>query len=327
MKKKKLQKSVKDSMQKSVEAITPLKEMLSDRLVQVQDKVVERFIPQALPRLGVALSGGSARGFAHAGVFRFLEEKQVIPSVIAGTSAGSLFASFYADGYSSDEFLRLFGTKSFKDFTKSQIPREGLLKTDPLGKFLHTHLRTTRVEDLPIPVYIVATDIDSGECAVFDRGPLPEVVRASCSIPILFNPVEMDGHLYVDGGVCKNLPASVIRNKCNYLLGVHLAPGVGVKPFKKNIMGIALRSYRLLFHANSAHDVPYCDAVIESPELSWFSEYDSDAAHCFADIGYYLTKKLYYENKEFARVIDLLSGKPALPPLKNAKEKNTPYNT
>ncbi len=295
------------SAQTGMEVLSPIADKISDTFSDVQERL-PRIIKGDTPTLGVALSGGSARGFAYAGIFRFLEEHNALPSVIAATSAGSLFASLYLDGYSPDEFLQLFRGKDFRSFASFQIPRYGLFGTDNFRSFLSQHLHHKRLEDLPIPLYIAATELDSGQCRVFSKGPLARIVQASCSIPVLFNPVNIDNHLYVDGGIFKNLPASAIRNLCDYLLGVHLALDVARLPWRRNIVGVAERCFDAIFYANSERDTILCDAVIEAPELAAFGSFDTESAHCMADIGYYLARKLYNENKTFAKIIDKISA-------------------
>ena len=276
---------------------------------------IAQHLPGVQPRLGVALSGGSVRGFAHAGVFKFLAERGVTPSIVSGTSAGALFGALWADGYSPERALALFSGRSFTHFTRAQIPIRGLLSTEPLRHFLRTHLRAERFEELVHPFCAVATDLDSGTYRVFETGPLADAVRASCSLPIVFNPVQIDGHAYVDGGVTMNLPASVIRPRCDFVLGVNLIPDESGLPYAgRHLIDVATRTYRLMFYANSVSEQAYCDALIESPEFSAFSPFDMSAAECFCDIGYYLAVKLYRQDKRFAKIIDALAGKSPLPP-------------
>lgn len=295
------------SAQNGMEALTPFTERIADTLSGVQERL-PRIIRQDVPTLGIALSGGSARGFAYAGIFRFLEEHNVQPSVVAATSAGALFAALYIDGYSPQEFLNLFKGKDFRSFASLQIPRYGLFQTENFRLFLSQNLRHRRLESLPTPLYIAATDLDEGVCRVFDSGPLAKIVQASCSIPVLFNPVEIEGHYYVDGGVFQNLPAQAIRNKCDYLLGVHLALDVRKRPWKKSLIGVAERCFDAIFYANSAHDTTLCDTLIEAPELASFTKFNTEDAECMADIGYYLARKHYNENKDFARIINRISA-------------------
>ena len=140
-------------------------------------------------KLGLALSGGGAKGFAHLGVFELLDECHLKPDIISGTSAGSIMGAFYADGYSPREIMELFSGREFFEFAQLQIPKSGLFDTSRFRNFLKTYLRAKRIEELQIPLVIVATDLDHGLSKEFREGPLVEAITASCSMPIIFSPV------------------------------------------------------------------------------------------------------------------------------------------
>ena len=133
-------------------------------------------------KIGLALSGGGAKGFAHLGVFKLLEESGLKPDIISGTSAGSLMGVLFADGYSADEIKNMFIGREFSEFAQLQIPKSGLFNYDRFQEFLQRHLRTKRIEDLPIPTVIVATDLDRGCSHEFRSGP---IVCPSCLVRFL----------------------------------------------------------------------------------------------------------------------------------------------
>ena len=162
-------------------------------------------------KLGLALSGGGAKGFAHIGVFRLLEECGLKPDIIVGTSVGSLMGALFADGYTSDEIKELFTGREFSEFAQLQIPKSGLFDSKRFRYFLRRHLRAKTFEELKTPLVVVATDLDNGESHEFRSGPIVEAVTASCSIPIIFSPVVINGVHYVDGGLFHNFPVSIIR--------------------------------------------------------------------------------------------------------------------
>ena len=155
-------------------------------------------------RLGLALSGGGAKGFAHIGVFRMMEECALRPDIIVGTSAGALMGALFADGYSAAEIQELFTGREFSEFAQLQIPKAGLFDSKRFRYFLRRHLRTKNIEDLQIPLVVVATDLDNGESHEFRSGPIVEAVTASCSIPIIFSPVVINGVHYVTPRLCTN---------------------------------------------------------------------------------------------------------------------------
>lgn len=225
-------------------------------------------------RLGVALSGGGARGFAHIGALKAIEEAGLKPDVIAGVSAGSIAGVLYAAGIPLDEILPLFNDLGFSDFGKLAIPEGGgLFKLPGLKKFMIKHAGTNRLEDLKIPTYIGVTDFDKGEPAVFTEGPLGDIVMASCSIPIVFQPVRINGTYYVDGGVLRNLPAWAIRDKCEKLISVNCSP-LTPHRYKHSIMDIAIRSYNLMAKSNQNFDMEMSDLVIQTPDLAAYQVFN-----------------------------------------------------
>lgn len=219
-------------------------------------------------KLGIALSGGGARGFAHAGALKALDEAGYKPDVLAGVSAGSIAAVLYSAGVSSEDMLTLFNSKKLSDFCKlSVIDGEGMFSLRKFEKFIENAVGIDRLEKLPIPTYIGVTDIDHGEPAEFHEGTLGQRVMASCSIPIVFSPVEIDGTHYVDGGVLRNLPAWIIRDKCEKLIGINCSP-LKTYHYEKSFFDIAMRTYYLMTRANQFEDMKMCDHTIITSELS-----------------------------------------------------------
>lgn len=225
-------------------------------------------------RIGVALSGGGARGFAHVGALKALEEAGMKPDVIAGVSAGSVVAALYASGMPLDDIIPLFDETKFTDFCKFKF-REGggLFSLERFGKFIVESTGVERIEDLKIPTYIGATDFDRGKPAVFDHGPLGQCVMASCCIPIVFCPVLIDGVTYVDGGVLRNLPAWTIRDKCDILVGINCSP---LTPYthKSSTFDVALRTYNLMAKTNQNADMKMCDLVIKTPAVAKYQVFN-----------------------------------------------------
>jgi NTE family protein len=236
-------------------------------------------------KLGLALSGGGARGFAHLGALKAIEDSGRKPEIIAGTSAGALAGALYADGYTPKEIIALFVGKDFKEFTEIQIPKMGIFGTDGFRKFLKNHLRAKNFEDLNIPLKVVTTNLDEGKSVVFDQGPLIEPIVASCSIPIVFNPVIINETHYVDGGLFKNFPVSVIRKECNMIIGVNVNPLIPNK-YNKTILHIAERSFHYLTKNNTLLDRQLCDLLIEIEDLAYFKTFDLENATKIFKIGY-----------------------------------------
>ncbi|MCD8555182.1 MAG: patatin-like phospholipase family protein [Bacteroides graminisolvens] len=240
--------------------------------------------------LGLVLSGGGAKGFAHLGAFKALRERNIMPDIISGTSAGALAGAFIADGYSPEEILHFFDGKTIKEFTEINTPGIGLFNTRRLFSFIKKHLRAKRFEDLHIPLIVTATDFDNGISTHFSEGLLVAPLVASCSVPIVFTPTIIDGKHYVDGGLFQNLPASVIRHQCKKIIGINLNP-IYLKKHTNSLKGIAEKSLHCIFNSNTASDKKLCDTLIE-PEGIWeHPMYDLKHAEKIFSLGYKAVEK------------------------------------
>lgn len=236
-------------------------------------------------RIGLALGGGGARGFAHIGVLRALEEMGIKPDVISGTSAGSIIAALYADGYTPQHIIRLFSELDVKELVDVTIPRNSLLKMDKFIHFIDKRLHSKRIEDLKIPTYIVATDFDNGKSVAFDKGDLAIRIAASCSIPIVFPPIAIDGIHYVDGGVMRNLPVTPIRDLCDVVIGINVSP-MQHEQYENNLLSITNRAYNFLSCGNVFPDIALCDILIENEDISGYNVFDIDEQEKIEELGY-----------------------------------------
>src|SRR5215469_8162631 len=163
-------------------------------------------------RIGLALGGGFARGLAHIGVLKVLEEENVPIDLIAGTSVGSVIGAAYASGMSAREMEEIAALVRFKDFSRWTFSRFGLFSNDKMALFLNKFLRCKTFEELRIPLAVTATDIVTGEPAVFTKGALVDPVRASCAYPGMFLPVNINGRLLVDGLLAHGVPSAPLRD-------------------------------------------------------------------------------------------------------------------
>lgn len=219
-------------------------------------------------RLGVALSGGGARGFAHAGALMAIEEAGLKPDVIAGVSAGSVIAVLYAAGVKPLQMAQIFASSSVRDFVDLSFGHGGMLRMERFALFIIKALGgIKRIEDLKIPTFIGATDLEHAKPVFFDKGTIAPRLMASCSIPIVFRPVVIDGVSYVDGGVMRNHPAWIIRDKCDYLIGVNVSPLLGDEK-SDSLIEVAIRTFNIMAKSNQREDMDMCDLSIVAPELS-----------------------------------------------------------
>ena len=167
--------------------------------------------PPRPPRLGLALGGGAARGFAHIGVIQVLEEAGVRPDLVVGTSAGSLVAALYAHGKTGAELANLALTMDEGAITDWAFPSRGVIRGDALARYVREQTGGQSIEQLKMRLGVVATDLDSGSAVLFERGDLGMAVRASSSVPAVFQPVKINGREYVDGGLVSPVPVRFAR--------------------------------------------------------------------------------------------------------------------
>ena len=247
-------------------------------------------------KLGGALSGGGVKGFAHAGALKALEEFGYKPDIISGTSAGAVAGALYVAGYTPLEICELFKNKSFTHFTNFTIPTSGLFNPAKFVEFMRQKIAYKNIEDLPIPMRIVATDLDHGQMTVFTKGSVAERVMASASVPIVFPPTEIDGVHYVDGGVFCNFPVDVIRKDCERVIGINASPLVPTQ-YKQSILEIAVRSYNFMFRANTKEDGLLCDILVELPDVLQYDMFDLAAIDDIYRMGYHETKLMLQKNE------------------------------
>ncbi len=246
-------------------------------------------------KVGLALSGGGARGFSHAGAIKAMLEVGLVPEIVSGVSAGSVVAVMHAAGIPADEMVDMFGDMKFNDLCEWKMPKDGFFSLDPFKEFLKKNIRYERIEDLPVPTLVCATDFDTGRKVAFDRGPLAECVAASCCIPIVFKPIVIDGHRFVDGGVMANLPAWSLRDKCEFLVGINCSP-VSHGEVKDNLVHIAMRSYELMAKNNAVHDMELCDMVVRMDDIAKYKVFDLKGIMGVYKAGYRSTMR-FFESK------------------------------
>jgi len=259
-------------------------------------------------KIGLVLSGGGARGFAHLGVIQALNEAGFFPDVISGTSAGAIIGSLYADGYTPAEIMKMVNSNSRLSYIRPTVPREGLLQISGIVRILRDNLRAKNFEELKIPLYVSATDLNNGKIVYFSKGVLIEKIIASASIPVLFKPVVIDNIHYVDGGVLDNLPVRPIEKECDLIIGSFVNPA-GYEESMTNLAQIAERTFMLNMSREIGEKSKKFDLFIAPAELKNYKILDPEKASEVYQIGYDETKKRL-ENPEIRYILEsrLLSG-------------------
>lgn len=218
------------------------------------------------PRIGLALSGGAARGIAHVGVLRALEENNIPIDAIAGASAGALVGGSYAAGLSSKELEEMASGFRWRHTARLSFSRLGLQSNARMEKYLRARLPVTRFEDLKIPFAAMVTDLRQGSLIVFrDRGDLPFAIRASACIPAIYAPIrDEQGRLLIDGGIVANLPISQTRDLgADIVIAVDVnADGIHFFDYPKTALGVLAYTFIAVEHIVSNQERATADLQI-----------------------------------------------------------------
>ncbi|MDD3405212.1 MAG: phospholipase [Sphingobacteriia bacterium] len=235
-------------------------------------------------KIGLSLSGGGAKGIAHLGVLQALEEFDLKPDIIAGVSAGSIIGALYADGKTPKDICQFFQESSFFKYVSIK-PKKGLMSPKRFHDLLDGYLTAKTFEDLKIPLIINATELVEGKNVYFTTGTLIDKIVASASVPIFLNPAEIDGKIFVDGGIFCNMPAKIIRPKCETLIGVHVNPILSEGKID-SVSDVLERVYHLVIQANTIAEKKVCDIVIEPVKARNFGMFEISKSQQLFDIGY-----------------------------------------
>jgi NTE family protein len=242
-------------------------------------------------KTGLVLSGGGTRGFAHLGVIAALNERGIYPEVISGTSAGAIVGAFIAGQKSPEETMKIFKKGWFFKYTKLQLPVNGLLKLDGLKEIINREIDFKNLEDSPLPFHIAVANLNKGKVEYKNSGSLGKTVLASSSIPVLFAPVEIDGHYYVDGGLMDNIPIEPIKNDCEQIIVVNIAPLNPREKFK-NLIQIASRTFYMSVNANINLVQKHASVFIEPEGIDKYDILTRTHAEEMYELGYNSMKKI-----------------------------------
>jgi len=230
------------------------------------------------PKIGLVLGGGAAKGFAHIGVIKALEAQGIKPDLLVGTSAGSVVAALYASGYDGFELQRIALEMKESAVSDWSLPDRGVIRGEALQQFVSKAVQNRTLEQLPRKCAIVATDLQSGEMIVFERGDTGTAVRASSSVPGVFQPVKISGREYVDGGLVSPVPAKVARNLgADIVIAVDIAAKPGLRPIRDTV-DVLLQTFTIMGNAIAATELQQADVVIK-PDISQLSSVDFQSRH------------------------------------------------
>ncbi len=240
--------------------------------------------PPRPPRLGLALGGGAARGFAHIGVIQVLEEAGIRPDLVAGTSAGSLVAALYCAGRNGAELAKVALAMDESAITDWSFPGRGLIRGEALARYVREQTGGRTIEQLPLPLGIVATDLDNGQAVLFQRGDVGVAVRASSAVPAVFQPVKIGTREYVDGGLVSPVPVRFARQMgADLVLAVDISSppdgGNTADPFR-----MLLQTFAIMGRSINQFELKAADVVVR-PGLVGISSADFTARKRAIDAG------------------------------------------
>jgi NTE family protein len=258
-----------------------------------------------MDKVGLVLSGGGARGISHLGVMQALNESGVKFDFISGSSAGSIMGALYAHGYTPEQILEIVAETNLLSIIRPAMSWSGLLKMDKAYSILLELLPEDSFQSLKIPLYVAATNVKKAKTKYFSKGKLVKPLIASSCIPVLFDPVEIMGKFYIDGGVMNNLPYEPLKNKCSTIIGVHCNP-INSKHKPSNMKELMERTMMMTINFNVYSRRGQCNMFIEAPGLDKYHVMDFKKGHELYDIGYKYTIK--YLHKYETQKVSLLNS-------------------
>lgn len=238
-------------------------------------------------KVGYALSGGGARGFAHLGVIKYLEELGIQPHAISGTSAGAIAGALYAAGKSPDEIVDLLKKNNYFGWSSLLWRKNGFFSMNTLRQLLKDTITVNDFEAVKIKLFIAATDLVKGEQVILSEGKLFEAVIASASIPVVFEPVIMGDRMLVDGGILNNFPVAPLEKICNVIIGSSVNNLTGAINTKSVLNSKTMIDH--CFHlaiAEQVHTSSTACTVLIEPPLHDFDMYNVKQADKIVEIGY-----------------------------------------
>ncbi len=229
-----------------------------------------------LPRVGLALGGGAARGFAHIGVIQVLEEAGIRPDLVVGTSAGSLVAALYASGKGGAELAALAQGMDEAVVTDWAFPGRGVIRGESLARYVREHTGGRSIEQMKLPLGVVATDLDSGAPILFQVGDPGAAVRASSAVPAIFQPVRIGAREYVDGGLVSPVPVRFARQ-----MGAELVIAVDISALPDGAatgdpIRMLLQTFAIMARSINTLELRDADLVLR-PRLAGISSADFTA--------------------------------------------------
>ncbi|MEQ3665408.1 patatin-like phospholipase family protein [Olleya sp.] len=253
------------------------------------------------PTIGIALSGGGIRGMAHLGILQYLYEIGIQPSVISGTSAGSLAGVFLAAGFEPKEIVEIGKAENFFNRSSLELKSGGLFNTHIFERILNKYIPHDDFEKLNIPMYVTATNLVNAELVVFNKGSIATAVKASCAVPLVFKPVHYKDAYLCDGGILNNFPTNLIKGKCDKIIGVNVSNIPKSSIVKWSYKTIIERIVKVSINYNMEDKKQLCDIYMEPPKMEIYSTFDFSKIDEIYKTGYDYARE---KNNELISFLD-----------------------
>ena len=238
-----------------------------------------------MKKVGIALSGGGSRGIMHIGILKAIDEAGIKISMVSGTSAGAIVGALYCSGYTPDRIMEIIReTKLFK-YVRPAVSSRGLLKLGAVSSVFRKYLPNDSFESLNIPLVVAATNIRNATTALLYQGELIISILASCAVPVIFEPIELNGELYIDGGVLNNLPVEPLIEKCDIIIGSN-CNAVSENYISGNMRSLIERSLLMTINVNINAKRSLCDVFLEPEGLKNYGGFDFSKSEEIFEIGY-----------------------------------------
>ena len=250
--------------------------------------------------IGLVLSGGGIKGVAQIGAIKALEEHNIYPTHISGTSAGAIVGVLYARGVPWAEILDFFKTIPIFHVKKYARKKPGFIDTEKFYGDFKKFFPEDNFNILKKPLFVAATNVVKGTLKVFDNGELIRPVLASASFPGVFTPIKIDGTYYIDGGVLNNFPVEPLKAHCERIIGIYVNPLKTIRmEHLKHSYNVLERAFKIKSAAESIKKIPECDLAIYPEELCDYGAFDMYNTDAIFNLGYTATKELLKNHNPF----------------------------
>ena len=240
-----------------------------------------------MQKLGLVLSGGGVRGVAHLGAIKVLQECGIEPTVVSGTSAGSLVGALYAAGHSVETIFEFFKNTAIFKMSNLATRKPGIIDSDKFYEVLKEYLPDDDFGALKKKLFVTTTDLIHGRVKTFSEGPLIKPLLASSAVPVVFSPIEIEGILYSDGGALNNFPVEPLAGNSTHIIGVNVHPLKDTKPEDiRSSLRVMERLFHLTIHHHTVQKYHLCNIVVAPQGLAGFSTFERGHFDEIFELGY-----------------------------------------